>query len=84
MHPADALKNELSDGITVRLTSRRGKLETTLRLSEEVAQGELFMPFHFGESAVNRLTSDELDPHSRIPPFKLSACRVEAVNYKFN
>ena len=35
------------------------------------------MPFHFGEAPVNVLTRDELDPYSRIPPFKLSACRVE-------
>jgi formate dehydrogenase alpha subunit len=79
MHPSDAEKNGLNEGITVRLTSRRGKLETILRISEEVAPGELFMPFHYCESAVNRLTSDELDPHSKIAPFKLSACRVEAV-----
>jgi predicted molibdopterin-dependent oxidoreductase YjgC len=42
-----------------------------------VAEGELFMPFHFEEAPVNRLTRDELDPFSRIPPFKLSACKVD-------
>ncbi|MGF1587352.1 MAG: formate dehydrogenase subunit alpha [Bacteroidales bacterium] len=79
MHPTDAAKNDLQEGIMVKIISRRGNLETILRLSEEVAPGELFMPFHYGESAVNRLTSDDLDPHSKIAPFKLSACRVEAV-----
>ncbi len=48
-----------------------------LRRSREVAEGELFMPFHYGEAPVNRLTRDELDPYSKIAPFKLSACRVE-------
>jgi predicted molibdopterin-dependent oxidoreductase YjgC len=42
-----------------------------------VTEGELFMPFHFAEAPVNMLTRDELDPYSKIPPFKLSACRVD-------
>ena len=45
--------------------------------SRAVAERELFMPFHFAEAPVNVLTRDELDPYSKIPPFKLSACRVE-------
>lgn len=79
MHPEDAARFSLSDGARVRLTSRRGKLETSLRISDEVSPGEMFMPFHYSESAVNRLTRDELDPHSKIPPFKYSACRVESL-----
>lgn len=79
MNPSDAAKFEYSEGIKVRLVSRRGELETSLRISNEVAPGELFMPFHYSESPVNKLTRDDLDPHSRIAPFKLSACRVETV-----
>jgi len=79
MNPSDAAKFEYPEGIKVRLVSRRGELETSLRISDEVAPGELFMPFHYSESPVNKLTRDELDPHSRIAPFKLSACRVETV-----
>jgi predicted molibdopterin-dependent oxidoreductase YjgC len=48
-----------------------------LKVSWEVLPGELFMPFHYSESPVNRLTRDELDPYSKIAPFKLTACRVE-------
>jgi formate dehydrogenase alpha subunit len=79
MHSTDAAKTSLSDGSRVRLVSRRGKIETTLRVSDGVAPGELFMPFHYRESAVNKLTRDELDPLSRIAPFKYTACRVEAI-----
>jgi predicted molibdopterin-dependent oxidoreductase YjgC len=78
MHPSDADRQELADGTMVRITSRRGAIEARLRVSSEVAEGELFMPFHFSEAPVNELTRDELDPFSRIPPFKLSACRVSA------
>jgi predicted molibdopterin-dependent oxidoreductase YjgC len=77
MHPDDARRLALANGEMVRITSRRGSLQTALRVSEEVAQGELFMPFHYPEAPVNRLTRDELDPLSRIAPFKYSACRVE-------
>ncbi len=80
MHPSDATKQGLKEGDRVRITSRRGSLETILRPSGEVLEGELFMPFHYAESAVNRLTRDELDPHSKIAPFKLSAVRVEAIS----
>ncbi len=77
MHPRDAARQRLHDGERVTITSARGSVNTTLRVSGEVARGELFMPFHYGESPVNMLTRDELDPYSRIAPFKLSACRVE-------
>jgi anaerobic selenocysteine-containing dehydrogenase len=77
MHPADADRLGLTDGQVVRITSRRGRIQAPLRRSTEVAAGELFMPFHYGEAPVNRLTRDELDPYSKIAPFKLSACRVE-------
>jgi formate dehydrogenase alpha subunit len=77
MHPDDAAKLGLKKGVRVKVVSRQGEIETRLRHSHEVLPGELFMPFHYGESPVNKLTRDELDPHSRIAPFKLTACRVE-------
>ncbi len=63
----------------VKVESRRGELETQVRISEEVLIGEVFMPWHFTESQVNRLTRDELDPYSRIAPFKLSAVRIHKI-----
>jgi predicted molibdopterin-dependent oxidoreductase YjgC len=79
MHPADVDRLHLEEGRLVSVSSRRGSIRAVLRRSPEVAQGELFMPFHFAEAPVNMLTRDELDPYSRIPPFKLSACAVEAI-----
>ncbi|HOP04770.1 MAG TPA: formate dehydrogenase subunit alpha [Tenuifilaceae bacterium] len=77
VHPYDAVKQNLKDGEKVRITSRRGQLETTVRVSDETLEGEVFMPWHFTESQVNRLTRDELDPYSKIAPFKLSAVKLE-------
>ena len=76
IHPSDAVRCGLTDGCRVRIESRRGELETMVRISEDVLEGEVFMPWHFTESQVNRLTRDELDPYSRIAPFKLSAVRI--------
>jgi formate dehydrogenase alpha subunit len=80
MHPDDAARHGFTQGARVRLSNRRGELDTILRISSEVSPGELFMPFHYNESPVNRLTNDILDPHSRIPPYKYSACRVDKVH----
>ncbi len=77
VHPYDAVKQNLKDGEKVQITSRRGQLETTVRVSDETLEGEVFMPWHFTESQVNRLTRDELDPYSKIAPFKLSAVKLE-------
>lgn len=77
MHPGDAGKCGFHDGDLVRIISRRGEIETAVQISDGVLEGELFMPFHFGEAPVNRLTRDELDPYSKIAPFKISAVRVE-------
>jgi formate dehydrogenase alpha subunit len=79
MHPNDAAREMITEGCKVRLESRRGVIETTARISEEVLEGEVFMPWHFTESQVNRLTRDELDPYSKIAPFKLSAVRVTRI-----
>jgi formate dehydrogenase alpha subunit len=78
MHPDDARKLGLKNGLRVKVSSRQGAITTRLKASEEVRPGELFMPFHYSESPVNELTRDELDPESKIAPFKLTACKVTA------
>jgi len=79
IHPGDAEKYGLADGNRVMIESRRGELKTKVRITGEVLEGEVFMPWHFTESQVNRLTRDELDPYSRIAPFKLSAVRITKI-----
>ncbi len=78
VNPADASKQGISDKQKVKVISRRGEIENiTVKISGEVLPGELFMPFHYAEAPVNKLTRDELDPYSKIAPFKLSAVRIE-------
>src|SRR6056297_3143719 len=79
MHPEDARAQGLEDGSEIRLINTRGEIKSTLRWDKGVARGEIFAPFHFRETPVNKLTRAELDPDSKIAPFKLSVCRVEKV-----
>jgi len=79
MHPADLKKNGFKDGDRVKLSNKRGELETVIRENDGVTEGELFMPFHFSEARVNNLTRSDLDPFSKIPPYKYSACKVEKI-----
>lgn len=77
LNPADARRIGIRDGDRVRVTSRRGRLATRARIDEGVREGEPFMPFHYEASRVNLLTRDELDPSSKIAPFKNTPVRVE-------
>ncbi|HYF39791.1 MAG TPA: molybdopterin dinucleotide binding domain-containing protein, partial [Gemmatimonadales bacterium] len=79
INPMDALELGVSDGDTVRVTSRRGSMLIGARLSERQARGQIFIPFHFREAAANLLTSPRLDPYAKIAEFKISAVRVEPV-----
>jgi predicted molibdopterin-dependent oxidoreductase YjgC len=65
-------------GESVRLTTRRGRLVCRARKSEEVRQGEVFMPFvGLGGVAANFLTNDAYDPNG-MPEYKVCAVRIEA------
>ncbi len=77
IHPDDAKKYGIQAHDKVKVLSPRGTIETTAIVSEEVLPGEVFMPWHFHESAVNALTRNEKDPISKIAPFKYSVVRIE-------
>jgi formate dehydrogenase major subunit len=79
LNPDDAKAMGVSDGDFVRVSSRRGTIETCARLSHRDTPGTCFMPFHFREAAANLLTIDEIDPMGKIPEFKFCAVRIERV-----
>ena len=57
---------------------RRGMVDgVAVRVTATVREGEVFVPFHYDEWCVNRLTVDEFDPISREPNYKQSAVHVE-------
>ena len=77
IHPEDAAQLGVTEGDLVRLTSRRNSMVTAVRVSERVARGQVFVPFHFREAAANLLTNPVLDPYAKMAELKCCAVRVE-------
>jgi formate dehydrogenase major subunit len=79
IHPADAAELGVVEGELVRLTSRRNSMVTACRVSDRVARGQVFVPFHFREAAANLLTNPILDPYAKMAELKICAVRIEPV-----
>jgi len=78
MNPRDARVLRLQAQDRVDIVSRRGRVRgVALRLTETVAPGQVFAPFHYPEANINQVTLDAFDPISREPNYKQSAVRVE-------
>lgn len=78
MNPRDAKRLALRSHDRVDVVSRRGAVRgVELRLTEIVAPGQVFMPFHYFEANVNQVTQSAYDPVSREPNYKQCAVRVE-------
>ncbi|GAC1312213.1 MAG: molybdopterin oxidoreductase family protein [Vulcanimicrobiaceae bacterium] len=80
IHPTLAARYGIVDGDLVRIRSRRGSVELRASLTTEILAETIFTTFHFGgRQSVNDLTSDLLDPISRMPSFKSMAVEIERV-----
>lgn len=78
LNPKDAERLGVQDGEAVLVASRRAEISISVRLSDRVALGQVFIPMHYREAAVNLLTNPALDPIAHIPEFKVCAVRVTA------
>jgi anaerobic selenocysteine-containing dehydrogenase len=77
MNPRDAQRLGLRSHDRVDILSQRGSVSgVELRLTEIIAPGQVFMPFHFHETNVNEVTQSAFDPISREPNYKQCAVRV--------
>ncbi|MGW9246504.1 molybdopterin-dependent oxidoreductase [Streptomyces badius] len=84
VHPDDAAALGLAEGDGVEVASRRGRAVLPARITDRVAAGECFAPFHwndlFGEYlGVNAVTNDAVDPISFQPELKVCAVRLAKV-----
>ena len=78
MNPRDAKRLGLRPHDLVTVVSPRSRIDhLELRITEIVAPGQVFMPFHYEEKNSNRLTQSAFDPYSREPNYKQAAVRVE-------
>ncbi len=84
VHPEDAVRLHLHEGEVIHVSSRRGTIRVAVRLSEQVAPGQVFLPFHWGDlfgagNSVNYLTISATDTLSKQPELKFCAVALEKI-----
>lgn len=79
IHPTLASQLGLRERELVRVVTRRGSAEFPAQIVATIRPDTVFVPYHWpGRQSINQLTSAHLDPVSKIPEFKVCACRLEA------
>jgi assimilatory nitrate reductase catalytic subunit len=82
MHVRDMERRGLRDGDIARVSSRRGECVVRVAASEDMRQGQTFLPMHWGSqfmnsAGANALTVPATDPVSKQPELKHAAVQVE-------
>ena len=77
---ADAKHLRHVDGDVVKVVSPVGEVTTTVRVTETLPSGILFMPISFPVSPVNELFGIALDPQVKTPSLKACAVRPERIS----
>ncbi len=86
INPEDALVRKISEGQLVEISNRRGNVRVKAKFTDEIKQGVVFLPMHWGKildndlNRANNLTNKLIDPLSKEPDFKFSA--VQVIPYK--
>ncbi len=82
IHPSDAIKYGIKEGMVVEIVNSRGSVRTKATITNLIKPGVVFLPMHWGkkngsdQSRSNNLTSSAFDPNSKQPGFKISAVKV--------
>jgi assimilatory nitrate reductase catalytic subunit len=80
LHPSLASEHGIGDGDPVAVHTRRGTATFRALVVRSIRPDTVFVPYHWaGAKSINRLTHRTMDPRSKIPEFKVSACRLERI-----
>ena len=80
MHPDTATTFDLVEGAMVRIRGRAGSIAARVLLDPTSRRDTVFVPFHFpGAGRANLATEASLDPHSKMPDFKVNNVTMEAI-----
>ena len=78
IHPRLAERYGIQTGDAVTITTRRSAITLPAMVVRTIRPDTVFIPYHWpGARSANRLTHRTLDPRSKIPEYKVSACRIE-------
>jgi formate dehydrogenase major subunit len=73
----DAEALGIRNGELIRVSSRRGSVKVTAKVTDEIQKGLVWMAFHFRENNANWLTNPVFDPISKTAEYKACAVKIE-------
>jgi assimilatory nitrate reductase catalytic subunit len=77
IHPRLAEQHGIRDGDWVTIETRRSDITLKATVVRTIRPDTVFIPYHWpGKKSANKLTHRTLDPRSKIPEYKVSACRL--------
>lgn len=79
INPLDAEKLGLRQRSKIKVSSSIGTIVTEANITDKISKGVVFVPFHFRETAVNKLIGKNMDPVVQIPEYKVCAVNIEGV-----
>ncbi|MDZ7373422.1 MAG: molybdopterin-dependent oxidoreductase [candidate division KSB1 bacterium] len=76
-NPEDAQALGLRSGMPVRLVTRYGAIQRTLRVAKEIPKGALFLPVHYRNGLTVEIVPDVLEAASKTPAMRSFAAKLE-------
>jgi assimilatory nitrate reductase catalytic subunit len=77
IHPRLAEAHGIAQDDWVTVTTRRAEMTLQANVVRTIRPDTVFIPYHWaGARSANQLTHRTLDPRSKIPEYKVSACRL--------
>jgi formate dehydrogenase alpha subunit len=84
INPDAAHKLSIAEGDKVRISTRRGSVVVTAKVTPKLKENVIFMPFHFADGSANTLTNPVVCPIAKIPEYKSCAAKVEKVAWDWS
>jgi formate dehydrogenase major subunit len=76
IHPDDATRLWISEGDTISVRSRVGRIELPAHVTDRIEPGHVFTTFHFPETRTNLLVGASADVNTSCPEYKVVAVDV--------
>lgn len=78
IHPKNAKAFDIKDGDFIKISSRRGEIESKALITDSIREDTIFIPVSHRE--INYLTNDLLDKESLQPDYNHSAVKIEKLS----
>ena len=82
IHPHDAETRGIKDGDRVSLSSRKGDITLSAKITEKVQPGVVYTTFHNPETGANVVTTEYSDWATDCPEYKVTAVQVMPAEYQ--